>query len=174
MRNTDLAFVYDGWDGYARSIREAIRPLTLEQLAFQGGPEMRSVGELAWHIAYGRADWFGRMGVPGCPELAEEMRNREAPQEAGALVEWLDRTWGLVEEALRGWTTDDLIWTYRQPYQGKVYAVSRQWAVWRVMAHDLHHGGQLSELLMLQGIVPTELTWLGGHVTEPPLADPEG
>jgi uncharacterized damage-inducible protein DinB len=75
----------------------------------------------------------------------------------------------MVAATLDQLTVDDLPATYEQPYQGKVYAVSRQWVIWRIMCHDIHHGGQLSELLAMQGIEPTELTLLGGHLTEPPV-----
>jgi uncharacterized damage-inducible protein DinB len=77
----------------------------------------------------------------------------------------------MVAETLGQWTVENLTVTYRQPYQGKIYAVSRQWTIWRIMAHDIHHGGQLSELLAIQGIEPTELTGLGGHLTEPPIVE---
>jgi len=77
----------------------------------------------------------------------------------------------MVESTLAHWTVDDLSHTYRHSYQGKIYAVSRQWTIWRIMAHDIHHGGQLSELLSMQGITPLELTLLGGHLTEPPIVE---
>ena len=76
----------------------------------------------------------------------------------------------MVEDNLQLWTIADLDETYHQPYGGKVYAVSRQWTIWRIMAHDIHHGGQLTILLSEQGIEPFELGDLGGHITEPPLA----
>lgn len=166
-----LSYVYEGWEGYHRSIVEAVRPLTAEQLAFRSTPDMRSVGELAWHIADGRVDWFRRLSAPGSEELAREIEARgDNPEGTEALVAWLDRTWKMVEATLAQWTVDDLTATYRQPYQGVTYAVSRQWTIWRIMAHDIHHGGQLSELLAMQGIFPMELTYLGGHLTEPPVA----
>jgi uncharacterized damage-inducible protein DinB len=88
----------------------------------------------------------------------------------GSLIEWLDRTWQMVDATLAQWTVDDLTATFEHAYQGKLYAVSRQWVIWRIMAHDIHHGGQLCELLAMQGIMPFELTLLGGHLTEPALA----
>lgn len=156
----DLEFVLDGWDGYHQSIVDAIRDLNAEQLAFRGAPDMRSVGEVAWHIADGRVDWFNRMGVPEADELSKV--------EKGDLVSWLDRTWQMVAKVLKAWSIEDLKVTFEQPYQGKVFAVSRQWVIWRIMCHDIHHGGQLSELLAMQGIEPLNLTLLGGHMTEPP------
>lgn len=165
-----LQFVYEGWEGYHRSLVSAVRPLYENQLSFRLSPEMRSVSEVVWHIAAGRVDWFQRLNAPGSEHLHSEITERTAsskPFDAEELVEWLERTWKMVDATLAQWTVHDLPATFEQPYQGKVYAVSRQWVIWRIMCHDIHHGGQLSELLAAQGIVPLELTILGGHLTEP-------
>lgn len=167
-----LEYVYEGWDGYNRSLVEAVCGLTREQFAFRSTADMKSVGELAWHIADGRVDWFQRIVPERCQALRARIdaRNGAAPETYdGAVVsEWLNETWEMVQATLARWTVHDLSDTYVQPYQGKNYAVSRQWVIWRIMAHDIHHGGQLSELLAMQGIFPVELTLLGGHLTEPP------
>jgi uncharacterized damage-inducible protein DinB len=76
----------------------------------------------------------------------------------------------MIENTLTNWTISDLTQTYLHPYQGKTYAISRQWTIWRILAHDLHHGGQLAILLGIQGIEIPELGDLGGHLTQPPLA----
>lgn len=165
-----LSVVYDGWDGYQRSLALAIEPLNEEQLAFRGSANMRSVGEIAFHLSWGRMEWFQRMGVA---EAADLLSNMEPIQDSpssltGAeLAGWLDKSWAVIATVLDSWTTEDLAATFEQPYQGKLYAVSRQWVIWRILTHDVHHGGQLSELLAMQGIEPVELTWLGGHLTEP-------
>jgi len=166
-----LTFVYDGWDGYHRSIVNAVAPLTSEQLAFRGNSDLRSVGELALHIADGRVDWFRRIDAPLSKHLWSEIESRVVfpTEDASKLVAWLNKTWEMVQATLDQWSTEDLAVSYNHPYQGKVFAVSRQWTIWRIMAHDIHHGGQLSELLATEGIVPFELTLLGGHLTEPPI-----
>ncbi len=79
----------------------------------------------------------------------------------------------MVEDTLTAWQVADLAKTYRHTYWGKTYAVSRQWTIWRIMAHDIHHGGQLSVMLATQGIELPELGALGGHLTVPPLAEPQ-
>lgn len=84
---------------------------------------------------------------------------------------WLQVGWQLIETCLSQWTVADLSQTYRQSYGGKTYAISRQWTIWRVMAHDIHHGGQLSVLLGMQGIELPELGDNGGHIIEVPLAE---
>ena len=48
------------------------------------------------------------------------------------------------------------------------YLVSRQWTVWRILSHDMHHGGQIAMMLAIQGIEAPELRTLGGHIVEPP------
>ena len=78
----------------------------------------------------------------------------------------------MIEQTLTHWTISDLTQTYQHTYWGKTYAISRQWTIWRILAHDLHHGGELGILLGMQGIGIPELGDLGGHLTEPPLAEP--
>ncbi|MGC4047893.1 MAG: DinB family protein [Armatimonas sp.] len=175
---TSLLTVFQGWDGYQQSLVAAIRPLTAEQLSFRLTPEQRSVGEIAAHIAFGRLDWFSRMGAPGTAELVEKAAPywkpwgpvSEAINDNGLeIIHWLEATWSVIEANLTRWTVEDLNWTYRQPYGGKAYLVSCQWVIWRIMAHDIHHGGQLSTILMAQGIEIPELGDNGGHIIEVPL-----
>jgi uncharacterized damage-inducible protein DinB len=85
------------------------------------------------------------------------------------LVRWLDITWHVIENTLRLWNTADLSQTYPHRWNGEMYAVSRQWTIWRVMNHDIHHGGELSLMLGLQGIEAFELSALFGHIILPPL-----
>lgn len=178
--DTSLLSLFKGWGGYQQSLVAAVRPLTVEQLSFRLTPEQQSIGELAAHIAIGRLDWFHRMGAPGTPELVEQAAPYWQPwgpvadsihTDGPELIRWLESTWAMIEANLSNWTVEDLSWTYEQPYGGKVYSVSRQWVIWRIMAHDIHHGGQMSVSLMAQGIEAPELVDNGGHIVEPPLAD---
>lgn len=165
--------VYEGWEGYNRSLVSAFADLSSTHLSFRSTSDMRSVGELGWHIADGRVDWFRRIGAPASGELQALIEGRDskppASYEANDIVRWLDSTWKMIHATLGQWTVDDLDVTFDHPYHDKVFAVSRQWVIWRIMAHDIHHGGQFSELLAMQGVVPLELTLLGGHLTEPPV-----
>ncbi len=175
-----LMAVYSGWDGYQRSLVAAIAPLSPEHLRYRPAPDRRSVGEIAAHIAFGRIDWFHRMGAPGSAELVAEAApwwqpwgpvNDAIAERPDEIVRWLEAGWGMIENCLNRWTVEDLAQTYLQPYGGKTYAISRQWTIWRIMAHDIHHGGQLSILLAAQGIELPELGDNGGHIVEVPLAE---
>jgi len=184
-KSESLATVYDGWNGYQTSLVHAIEPLTAEQLAFRPFEGQNSVGEIARHIALGRIDWFLRMDAPQSSALAASIPkwhedrdgNRHIVEDAipitenaGDLVAWLNSSWRMIEATLSEWTVQDLNETYRHTYWGKTFEVSRQWTIWRIMAHDIHHGGQLTILLGMQGIEAFELIGLGGHIIEPPEA----
>jgi uncharacterized damage-inducible protein DinB len=171
-----LLTIFKGWDGYQISLVQAIAPLSREQLAYRPAPHLRTAGELARHICQGRFNWFQRtFGVddtdpaimvaswPGVDAIEEQSTE---------LVRGLEATWQMIENALRRWTVDDLTQTYQLSYQGKNYALPRQWILWRIMAHDLHHGGELAFTLGMQNIAIPELGDEGGHITEPPLAEP--
>jgi len=168
-----LTSVFAGWEGYNVSLIHAIEGLTAGQLSFRPAEGMNSVGEIAAHIAFGRIDWFARMGAPGSADLvkrASELSSKaEVNVDAAAIVEWLTSTWKMIEDTLAAWTVDDLAVAYEHEYWGNVYGVSRQWTIWRIMAHDIQHGGQLTILLSMQGIAIPELGDLGGHLAEPPI-----
>ena len=170
-----LSTIFEGWDGHQTSIVHAIQPLTHEQLTWRPAPELRSVGELASHIALGRIDWFARMPAPGSRELeqkAEKLGSKAAINEdKGEIIHWLEITWQMVADTLNQWTVQDLSRTYHHEYWGKIYSVSYQWTIWRIMTHDIHHGGELALMLGWQGIKVPELGDLFGHLTEPPLAE---
>jgi hypothetical protein len=85
--------------------------------------------------------------------------------DAGALVDWLNTTWNMGDRTLQVWNVDDLAVTYWHVWRGEIYEVSRQWTVWRIiMAHDIHHGGQVARILVERGIDAFEPWGLGGHI----------
>lgn len=181
-----LMFVYDGWGGYRQSIVKAVTPLTAAQLTWRPAAHLRSVGELVRHIALGSIDWFLRMDAPGSHEMASHIHAWEEDPHgnkyvvdgalgitdlASELVKWLEMSSQMIDQTLKTWTVEDLTKTYRHTWRGNTYAISRQWTIWRIMAHDLHHGGELGMMLGMQGLENFELGDLGGHIVEPPLLD---
>lgn len=181
-----LATVFDGWDGYQTSLVHAVAPLAPAQLSWRPAPQLRSVGELVRHISLGRVAWFRRMDAPGSAQLAGQVGvwqedgdgNRQIVEsaidiagDAAKLVEWLQATWEMIAQTLESWDVAGLAQTYRHTWNEQTYAISRQWTVWRILAHDIHHGGELSLMLGMQGIEAFELSALGGHITLPPLAE---
>jgi uncharacterized damage-inducible protein DinB len=171
-----LMSIFEGWEGHQASLVNALAPLSQEQLTWRPAPHLRSAGQLAMHISFGRIGWFQRMNAPGSAELARAVAlvsSEDAiAQDATELIRWLEDSWEMVEQTLTRWTVADLSESYRLTYKGKEYLISRQWTIWRILAHDLHHGGELAVTLGMQGVALPELGDLGGHITEPPLAKP--
>ena len=181
-----LMKLYEGWDGYQTSLVNAIAPLNRAQLEWRPAPGANSVGEVARHICLGRVTWFMRMGAPGSSALASRIEKWETDSDgnpdivedaiaiqnqASELVHWLEMTWEMINTTLNSWSVPDLAQSYLHKWNGEVYAVSRQWTIWRILSHDIHHGGELSLMLGLQGIEAFELSNLFGHIILPPLAD---
>jgi uncharacterized damage-inducible protein DinB len=184
-----LNTIYAGWDSYQQALVRAITPLNPDQLAWRPAPNQSSVNELVGHLAGNRLWWFYKMGAPGSLDLARQIApwatedfdagdsdqfNRwldaNLQWEEGSLnhtpgepLKWLLQSWPMIAATLNAWTVADLTQTYRHIRRGEVHAVTRQWTIWHVLAHDLHHGGQLSLMLGLQGIEAPELSEEGGH-----------
>lgn len=178
-----LKIVYDGWDGYNQSMVNAISPLTPPQLRWRPTENHHSVGELVRHISLGRITWFVRMDAPGSQEISEQISDWELDgdgnryivedkidiaEHPAELVRWLEMTWQMIALTLSTWKISDLFQTYRHVWNGDAYTVSRQWTIWRILSHDIHHGGELSLMLGIQGIEAFELSGLFGHITLPP------
>lgn len=180
-----LTSVFDGWDGHNRSIVNAITPLTKDQLIWRPSEKHRSTGELVRHISLGRIIWFSRMDAPKSKEIAAQISDWETDsdgnrhiiedalsitEDAAELSHWLELSWEMIEETLASWKISDLGVSYNYVWNGKTYANSRQWTIYRILTHDVHHGGELSLMLGMQGIEAFELSGLFGHITLPPLA----
>jgi uncharacterized damage-inducible protein DinB len=148
---------YDGWNRYQDLLVEAISPLTAEQLAIRAVPQLRQIWELAGHIISARVYWFHQVMGEGNDDLKpmqawddEDM----PPRYAGELVRGLNETWAMIEECLRRWTPDDLD-VLKTTSSGAER--SRQWVIWHVLEHDLHHGGELCFTLGMNGLPAPDL-----------------
>ena len=182
----NLAQIFEGWEGYQTSLVHAVAPLSAGQLAMRPAPHCRSTGELIRHIALGRITWLARIQSVGLDPIADCVprwftdgdgsrhvdEQAISPDRADILVEWLASSWQPIQQSLAAWTMEDLFKTYPHRFRGIDYVLSCQWVLWRIMSHDIHHGGQLALILSMNGIEASELRALGGHITEPPLADP--
>lgn len=153
-----LDVIYENWRGYQEKLRDAIAPLTNEQLLLQPAAHMWPLGQIVQHIISVRAGWFS-----GTLQDEDEAMNaymsawgqRDSPdRNALELVRGLNETWAFIEARLRRWTPDDCAQTFpdEDERDGQVYDVSRSWVIYHVMEHDLHHGGEVSLILGMHGL----------------------
>ena len=159
--SSTLDVIYENWRGYQEKVRDAVAPLTNEQLGFQPAPHMWPLGQIVQHIISVRAGWFS-----GTLQDADEAMNhymmtwgqRESPTRSAAeLVRGLDETWAFVEARLQRWTPDECAESFPDEWDGQIQYVSRSWVIWHVLEHDLHHGGELSLTLGIHGLAGPNL-----------------
>jgi uncharacterized damage-inducible protein DinB len=152
-----LAPFYKGWDRYQTLLTETIAPLTTEQLALRSSPSMWPVGRLAAHILATRIGWFQQMVSDLAPELVAldpwDMDDAP-PRTADELVSGLNASWSMVQRYLNEWTPDML----NDPFVGRRGRErTRQWIIWHVLEHDIHHGGELCLTLGMHGLPTPDL-----------------
>ncbi len=158
--------IFEGWREHQRLLVGALRDLTPDQVALRTAPHQWAVWQLAAHIAGSRAYWFhdqlgegdravrdlfrmGRTTLPGLPlDDAGWEDDEDHPRTAAELVDALTRTWDLVDQCLRRWTPDDLAASVEAPKR----AHHRAWVVWHVLEHDVHHGGEIGQILGSHGL----------------------
>jgi uncharacterized damage-inducible protein DinB len=151
-----LATFYKGWEVYQEQLTKAITPLTPDQLALQASPHLRSIGVLAAHIIAARVWWFHNLLGEGSVDIAPMLSwddDDAPPRSASELVNGLEATWHMIDDALTRWTPADL----EQRFQRRETTVSRQWIIWHIIEHDLHHGGELSYSLGIYGLAAPDL-----------------
>ncbi len=171
MSATALGAFYDGWARHQALVIDALAGLTREQLDLRTAPHQWAVWQLAAHIAGSRAYWFhdqlgegdaatrdlfrvDRTTVHGLSlEDAGWEDDEDHPRTAEELVEGLRRTWADVDDCLGRWTAEDLEATVVRPSRTH----HRGWVVWHVMEHDIHHGGEISQILGSHGLAGLDL-----------------
>ena len=156
-----LAPFYKGWDVYQQHLVTAIAPLSSEQLTLRPASHLWSVGMLAAHIIATRVSWFRLMGE-GDARLVPlaEWDEPEAPARSSAeLVAGLESTWDMIQSALAHWTPADLEQVFHdsEDQTDRNREFSRQWILWHLLEHDLHHGGELSIILGMHGVPAIDL-----------------
>jgi uncharacterized damage-inducible protein DinB len=161
-----LTFYKQGWENHHRALVQTIAALSPEHLARPIAPHYISPGELLAHMIDARVSWFyGWMGE-GHAELARWHEERSSGEqrvyEAASLVALFETTWQVIAHALERWTSADLdqliappayhqAWLRNQGLEDEP-AHTRQWIVWHVLEHEIHHGGELSLALGTHGL----------------------
>ena len=155
-----LDVIYESWRGYHEKLRNCIAPLTHEQLSLQPAAHMWPLEQIVQHIISVRAGWFSATLQDDDEAMNAYMLwgQRDSPaRSAVEMVRGLDQTWAFIEARLRRWTPDDCAMTFPDEWDGQVYQVSRSWVIYHVMEHDLHHGGEASLILGMNGLKTLEL-----------------
>lgn len=142
---------FESWQDYQDALKRAIAPLSEAQLQQRLLPSLRTPGEIAAHIVFGRALHLHRTLGERAAELIPLHRWDEEdglPQTAVAILHGLDLTWRFITDCLMGGSaTDDLTEEEAEIVQ----------TIWGLLDHDLPHAGELSLLLGAAGLPGVEI-----------------
>jgi len=158
-------FYKPGWEHYQHALVQTIAPLSSAQLALALGPQQRSIGELLEHMLGARFNWFHLWMGEGDPKLDwndDENTDEPGVYKAASLVAMFEQSWHVISSALDRWTSADLKQLFSPPASHQAWLRDqgleeapphpRQWIVWHVMEHEIHHGGELSLALGNYGV----------------------
>jgi hypothetical protein len=142
--------VFESWQDYQEALKRAIALLTEEQLQRRLIPGLRTPGEIAEHIVFGRALHLHRT-LGEAAELTPLLRWEDAadpPHTATEIVHGLELTWRFITSCLmRGSPTDAIP-------EEEIPIVQ---TIWGLLDHDLPHAGELSLLLGAAGMPGVEI-----------------
>src|SRR5207245_3873354 len=81
--------------------------------------------------------------------LGEWDDSGQPARSAAELVRGLEETWQVIQGGLQRWTLADLAEVFRDiDDDGAEEIFTRQWVIWHLIEHDLHHVGELSFALV--------------------------
>ena len=158
-------FYKPGWENYQHALVQTIAPLSSEQLALSVGPQQRSIGELLEHMIGARFNWFHLWMGEGDPTRdwnEDEATSELLGYQAAELSAMFEKSWHVISSALDRWTPAELEQLFQPPASHQAWLRAqgleeepphtRQWIVWHVMEHEIHHGGELSLALGTHGL----------------------
>jgi hypothetical protein len=140
------ARAFESWQDYQDALKRAIGPLTEEQLQQRLIPGLRTPGEIAEHIVFGRALHLHRTLGEEVAELTPFLRwedSADPPHTAAEIVRGLELTWRFITGYLMRGSSSDTIAEEDVPIMQ---------TIWGLLDHDLPHAGELSLLLGADGI----------------------
>ena len=145
------ARAFESWQDYQTALKRAIAPLTEEQRQRRLIPGLRTPGEIAEHIVFGRALHLHRTLGEGATELTPLLRWDDAddpPHTTDEIVHGLELTWSFITGCLMRGSPTDVI-----PEEEKMIVQT----IWGLLDHDLPHAGELSLLLGADGMPGVEI-----------------
>jgi len=135
------ARAFDSWQDYQEALKRAITGLTAQQLRHRPIPDLRTPGEIAEHIVFGRAlHLYRTLGeeAAALTPLIQWGERDHPPHTAAEIVQGLELTWQILSDRLLRGSPTDAIPEEEAPIIQ---------TIWGLLDHDLPHAGELSLLL---------------------------
>jgi uncharacterized damage-inducible protein DinB len=153
MSMNELDMFLAAWDREAANTLKLLHALPATQYDFRPDAGGRSLGELAWHLAEG--DAYISYGVErGEFTMGAKPPNIERPRTIGDLAPGYDRVHREAVARIRTLKPEDLDRTISF-FAGPMTIRDVLWSA--ILAHGIHHRGQLSLMCRLAGGQPPGL-----------------
>jgi uncharacterized damage-inducible protein DinB len=147
MPTNELEMFLAAWDGEAASTVKLLKALPSTQYEFRPDPGGRSLGELAWHLAEG--DAYISYGIDrGHFTTDAKPPNIERPRSVDALAPGYERVHTEAVARIKKLKLEDLDRTIAF-FTGPMTIRDILWNA--IVAHGIHHRGQLSLMCRLAG-----------------------
>jgi uncharacterized damage-inducible protein DinB len=137
----------------------SLSPLSAAELALRAAPHLRTIGHIAAHIVAARARMIHWILVQGDDRLDAlalwDGFDQPAPRwlrPTADLVDGLETTGQVIQEALAQWTVDDLDRVVSWCFGDQTSTYTRQRVIWNLVRHDYHHYGELALTLGAHGL----------------------
>jgi len=88
--------------------------------------------------------------------LRVQIDNRPAAE----IVRGLEESFSVIKSGMERWSPAELVQEFARPTPneaGNRPARSRQWIIWHLVEHDVHHGGEISFSLGMHGVPGLDL-----------------
>ena len=153
-----------GYEEHQRKLVKMISPLDQGQLDLAAAPHLWSVRTLACHIIAARAWWMHSWMGEGSPEFGTMTDWDEdaalATRPAADIVRGLEESFAVIKSGMERWSQHELAHEFVRPTPneaGERPARARQWIIWHLIEHDVHHGGEISFSLGMHGVAGLDL-----------------
>jgi len=148
MAMNELETFLKTWNREAEGTLKLLRALPATQYDFRPDAGGRSLGELAWHLAEGDA-YMSQWVATGTFDMATKPPNIERPRTVEALAPGFERVHKDAVARIEKLKPEDLDRTlpFFNGQQTPIRAILWDW----ILAHSIHHRGQLSLMCRLAG-----------------------
>jgi uncharacterized damage-inducible protein DinB len=148
MPTNELETFLKSWDREADGTLKLLRALPATQYDFRPDATGRSLGELAWHLAEGDA-YMSQWVETGKFEAGSKPPNIERPRTVEALAPGFERVHKEAVARIKKLKPEDLDRTL--PFFNGQQTPIRSILWDMILAHGIHHRGQLSLMCRLAG-----------------------
>jgi len=153
------------WKQETEATARLLENLTDASLSKPKMDNVRSVGRAAWHIVTTLPEMGEQIGIK-----VEGIKHTDpVPTKAGDIVSAYRKASKAILEAVRNWPETDLY------IEDDMYGMAwkRGQSLWALIAHEIHHRGQLTVLMRLAGLPitgiygPSQEEWAKHGMTPP-------